>query len=410
MERTILHCDCNGFYASVECVLHPEFRTVPMAVCGDPESRRGIILAKNELAKQYGIKTAETIWQAKRKCPQLLLAPAHHDQYALFSKRINEIYQRYTDLVEPFSIDESWLDVTGSRELFGDGPKIADELRKVVREETGVTISVGVSFNKVFAKLGSDYKKPDATTVISRENFRDLLWPLPVNRMIFVGDSSKAALEKLRVRTIGDLARLDREILEKKLGKQGATLSIYANGLDESPVRSFYEEREIKSIGNSITFKRNLVGVEDIRLGVRAIADQVASRMRRHRVKCATVQVVIKDPDFHVISRQRPLKKPTHLSQDLYECALAIILDSWKITAPIRMLSITGANLVGDNEETIQEQLSLFDPPGEREEEQKQESLETALDEIRAKFGRESVSFGSVIHNDLGIRDHKKEL
>ena len=397
MERTILHCDCNGFYASVECVLHPELRSVPMAVCGDPESRRGIILAKNELAKGYGIKTAETIWQAKRKCPQLVLAPAHHDQYALFSKRINGIYQRYTDLVEPFSIDESWLDVTGSRELFGGGKKIADELRKAVREETGVTISVGVSFNKVFAKLASDYKKPDATTVISRENFRELLWPLPVDRMIFVGDSSKAALEKLRVRTIGDLARLDRELLEKKLGKQGAALSLY-------------EEREVKSIGNSITFKRNLTGIEDIRLGVRAIADQVASRLRRHRVKCATVQVVIKDPDFRVISRQRPLKKPTHLSRDLYECALAIILDSWKITAPIRMLSITGANLVGDGEDTIQEQLSLFDPPGEREEEEKQENLETALDEIRAKFGREAVSFGSVIHNDLGIRDHKKEL
>ena len=322
----------------------------------------------------------------------------------------NGIYQRYTDLVEPFSIDESWLDVTGSRELFGGGKKIADELRKAVREETGVTISVGVSFNKVFAKLGSDYKKPDATTVISRENFRELLWPLPVDRMIFVGDSSKAALEKLRVRTIGDLARLDRELLEKKLGKQGAALSLYANGLDKSPVRSVYEEREVKSIGNSITFKRNLTGIEDIRLGVRAIADQVASRLRRHRVKCATVQVVIKDPDFRVISRQRPLKRPTHLSRDLYECALAIILDSWKITAPIRMLSITGANLVGDGEDTIQEQLSLFDPPGEREAEERQENLETALDEIRAKFGREAVSFGSVIHNDLGIRDHKKEL
>ena len=408
MERTILHCDCNGFYASVECVLHPAFQKVPMAVCGDPESRRGIILAKNELARKYGVKTAETIWQAKRKCPELVLAPAHHDQYALFSKRINAIYQRYTDLVEPFSIDESWLDVTGSRELFGDGKKIADELRRLVREETGVTISVGVSFNKVFAKLGSDYKKPDATTVISRENFRELLWPLPVDRMIFVGDSSKAALEKLRVRTIGDLARLDREILEKKLGKQGAALSLYANGLDESPVRSVYEERKVKSIG--ITFKRNLTGIEDIRLGVRAIADQVASRLRRHRVKCATVQVVIKDPDFRVISRQRPLKKPTHLSRDLYECALAIILDSWKITAPIRMLSITGANLVGDGEDTIQEQMSLFDPPGGREEEEKQENLETALDEIRTKFGREAVSFGSVIHNDLGIRDHKKEL
>ncbi|MFQ9846296.1 MAG: DNA polymerase IV [[Clostridium] leptum] len=409
MERTILHCDCNGFYASVECVLHPELRSVPMAVCGDPESRRGIILAKNELAKGYGIKTAETIWQAKRKCPQLVLAPAHHDQYALFSKRINGIYQRYTDLVEPFSIDESWLDVTGSRELFGGGKKIADELRKAVREETGVTISVGVSFNKVFAKLGSDYKKPDATTVISGK--------LPGAALASAGgsddlrgDSSKAALEKLRVRTIGDLARLDRELLEKMLGKQGAALSLYANGLDKSPVRSVYEEREVKSIGNSITFKRNLTGIEDIRLGVRAIADQVASRLRRHRVKCATVQVVIKDPDFRVISRQRPLKRPTHLSRDLYECALAIILDSWKITAPIRMLSITGANLVGDGEDTIQEQLSLFDPPGEREAEERQENLETALDEIRAKFGREAVSFGSVIHNDLGIRDHKKEL
>lgn len=410
MDRTILHCDCNGFYASVECVLHPEYQKVPMAVCGDPESRRGIILAKNELAKKHGIKTAETIWQAKRKCPQLVLAPAHHDQYALFSKRINAIYQRYTDLVEPFSIDESWLDVTGSQGLFGDGEKIADELRETVQKETGVTISVGVSFNKVFAKLGSDYKKPDATTVISRENYRELLWPLPVDRMIFVGDSSKAALERLRVRTIGDLAQMDRELLEKKLGKQGATLYLYANGLDKSRVRSIYEEREVKSIGNSITFKRNLTGMEDIRLGVRAISDQVASRLRRHQVKCTTVQVVIKDPDFRIISRQKPLKKPTHLSQDLYECALSIIQDSWKTTAPIRMLSITGANLVGDGEDTVQEQLSLFDPPGEREEKQKQENLETTLDQIRSKFGRESVSFGSVIDNDLGIRDHKKEL
>ncbi len=410
MDRTILHCDCNGFYASVECVLHPEFRKVPMAVCGDPESRRGIILAKNELAKKYGVKTAETIWQAKRKCPDLVLAPAHHDQYALFSKRINAVYQRYTDLVEPFSIDESWLDVTGSRELFGDGKKIADELRELVREETGVTISVGVSFNKVFAKLGSDYKKPDATTVISRENFRELLWPLPVDRMIFVGDSSKAVLENLWIRTIGDLAQMNRAFLEKKLGKQGGTLYCYANGLDESPVRSIYEEREVKSIGNSITFKRNLVGLEDIRLGVRAISDQVASRLRRHQVKCTTVQVVIKDPDFRIISRQRSLKKPTHLAQDLYDCALGIIQDSWKVTAPIRMLSITGAGLVGDGEDTAHEQLSLFDPPGQREKKQKQENLETALDKIRGKFGRESVSFGSVIHNDLGIRDHKKEL
>ena len=411
MDRVIFHCDLNCFYASVELLSHPELREVPVAVAGDPASRHGIILAKNEPAKQCGVKTAETIWQAKKKCPNLVLLPAHHKLYREYSNKVNAIYDEYTDLAESFGIDESWLDVTNTLHLFGgDAKALANAIRQRVKRELGLTLSVGVSFNKVFAKLGSDYKKPDATTVISRENFRELLWPLPVDRMIFVGDSSKAALEKLRVRTIGDLARLDRELLEKKLGKQGAALSLYANGLDKSPVRSVYEEREVKSIGNSITFKRNLTGIEDIRLGVRAIADQVASRLRRHRVKCATVQVVIKDPDFRVISRQRPLKKPTHLSRDLYECALAIILDSWKITAPIRMLSITGANLVGDGEDTIQEQLSLFDPPGEREEEEKQENLETALDEIRAKFGREAVSFGSVIHNDLGIRDHKKEL
>jgi DNA polymerase-4 len=411
MDRIILHCDLNSFYASVELRSRPDLQNVPVAVCGDPTSRHGIILAKNEPAKKFGVQTAETIWQAKKKCPELVLLPPHHKLYRQVSKEVNTIYEQYTDLVEPFGIDESWLDVTHTLHLFGgDAKALADHLRQRMKQEMGLTLSVGVSFNKVFAKLGSDYKKPDATTVISRENFRELLWPLPVDRMIFVGDSSKAALEKLRVRTIGDLARLDRELLEKKLGKQGAALSLYANGLDKSPVRSVYEEREVKSIGNSITFKRNLTGIEDIRLGVRAIADQVASRLRRHRVKCATVQVVIKDPDFRVISRQRPLKRPTHLSRDLYECALAIILDSWKITAPIRMLSITGANLVGDGEDTIQEQLSLFDPPGEREEEEKQENLETALDEIRAKFGREAVSFGSVIHNDLGIRDHKKEL
>ena len=287
--------------------------------------------------------------------------------------------------------------------------KIADELRKAVREETGVTISVGVSFNKVFAKLGSDYKKPDATTVISRE--------LPGAALASAGGSDDLRGGLLQSGP-GKAESADDwrsgpsgpgAFGEKARQARGCLISL-CQRLDKSPVRSVYEEREVKSIGNSITFKRNLTGIEDIRLGVRAIADQVASRLRRHRVKCATVQVVIKDPDFRVISRQRPLKRPTHLSRDLYECALAIILDSWKITAPIRMLSITGANLVGDGEDTIQEQLSLFDPPGEREEEEKQENLETALDEIRAKFGREAVSFGSVIHNDLGIRDHKKEL
>ncbi len=208
-DRVILHCDCNGFYASVECALNPAYRSVPMAVCGDPESRHGVILAKNELAKAFGVQTAETIWQARRKCPELVLAPAHHKEYREFSEAVNAIYCQYTDLVEPFSIDESWLDVTGSRTLFGSGVQIANELRRRVKKETDLTISVGVSFNKIFAKLGSDYKKPDATTLITRENYRQILWPLPVGSMIYVGKVAAEKLSRAGIDTIGQLAQAD---------------------------------------------------------------------------------------------------------------------------------------------------------------------------------------------------------
>lgn len=201
-DRVILHADCNSYFASVESIDHPEYRSVPMAVCGDPKVRHGIILAKNELAKAYHIQTAETIHSAKKKCPDLLLIPAHHEKYTAVCERINAIYESYTDLVERFSIDESFLDVTGSRHLFGSGQGIADELRRRIREEIGVTVSVGVSFNKTFAKMGSDYKKPDATTVISRENYRDLLWPLPIEDLLFVGKSGAAALRDHGILTI----------------------------------------------------------------------------------------------------------------------------------------------------------------------------------------------------------------
>ena len=206
-DRVILHADCNSYFASVESIDHPEYRQVPMAVCGDPELRHGIILAKNELAKAYHIQTAETIYSAKKKCPDLLLVPAHHEKYSQVCERINAIYEGYTDLVERFSIDESFLDVTGSRHLFGSGREIADELRRRVREEIGVTISVGVSFNKTFAKMGSDYKKPDATTLISRENYKDLLWPLPIEDLLFVGKAGAALLRSRGILTVGDLAQ-----------------------------------------------------------------------------------------------------------------------------------------------------------------------------------------------------------
>ena len=206
MDRVILHCDLNCFYASVELLSHPDLRDVPMAVCGDPNSRHGIILAKNEPAKKFGIQTAETIWQAKKKCPDLVLLPPHHDLYREYSRKVNAIYDEYTDLVEPFGIDESWLDVTHTLHLFGgDARALADALRERMKRQLGLTLSVGVSFNKVFAKLGSDYKKPDATTVISRENWKELVWPLQVGDLLYVGGAARKLLKQYGITTIGQL-------------------------------------------------------------------------------------------------------------------------------------------------------------------------------------------------------------
>ena len=220
-DRVILHCDCNSFFASVECLRDPSLWQVPMVVCGSVEDRHGIVLAKNEPAKKYGIQTAETVYSAKRKCPALVIVPPHYSEYARISRSVNEIYCRYTDLCEPFSIDESWLDVTGSRTLFGDGMQIAEAIRRAVREEIGITVSIGVSFNKTFAKLGSDYKKPDAITYIGRENYRDILYPLPVTDMLFVGERTAEALRAAGIRTIGDLARASDAFLRSRLGKAG---------------------------------------------------------------------------------------------------------------------------------------------------------------------------------------------
>ena len=257
MDRVIFHCDLNSFYASVELLDHPELRHLPVAVCGDPESRHGIILAKNEPAKAFGVKTAETIWQARKKCPELVLLPAHHSKYRDFSRQVNGLYREYTDLVESFGIDESWLDVTGTLHLFGgDARALADQLRDRIRSQFGLTISVGVSFNKVFAKLGSDYKKPDATTVITRENYRQIVWPLPVTDLLYVGRAAAHTFQRFNIRTIGDLANFDRDALFSLLGKTGAQLHDFASGADRSPVAPASQSTPPKSVGNGCTFAR----------------------------------------------------------------------------------------------------------------------------------------------------------
>jgi DNA polymerase-4 len=396
MDRTILHCDCNGFYASVECALNPELKKVPMAVGGDPESRHGIILAKNELAKPYNIQTAETIWQAKQKCPNLVIVPPHHEIYRQYSKRVNDIYKQYTDLVEPFGIDESWLDVSGSQRLFGDGKTIADELRSRIKNEIGLTISVGVSFNKVFAKLGSDYKKPDATTVFSRENWKELIFPLPAKDLLYVGKTTENALSSMGIHTIGALAAADRTVLEKRLGKSGTMLYIYANGLDNSPVKSIYDEDEIHSVGKGKTFSSDISDETQIHHEVNILSENIAARMRRNGVKCSTVQVQIKNPQFRTISRQKKLERPTYLAKEISSVAMEIIRESWNMKNPIRMITVTGANIIA--EDKITEQLSLFDIEDNSRE--KREHLEKTMDLLKAKFGTETISFGHNIEKN----------
>ena len=393
MDRVILHCDLNCFYASVELLSHPDLREIPTAVCGDPSSRHGIILAKNEPAKRRGVQTAETIWQAKKKCPGLVLLPPHHSLYHEYSRKVNAVYDQYTDRVEPFGIDESWLDVTHTLHLFGgDGAALADALRGRIKAELGLTLSVGVSFNKVFAKLGSDYKKPDATTVISRENWRDLVWPLPVGDLLYVGGAARKLLHQYGVDTIGQLAACRRKMLETLMGKMGAQLHDYANGLDREPVRARSEAEPVKSVGNGTTFPQNLTTRREVQRGIAVLADSVATRLRRLGLYAGGVQVTVRDPAFHDRSRQRQLPAPTHLIRDLTEAATELAMELWQPPSPVRALTVTAIHL--SPEDAAYEQVDLFNAEALPKKE-RQEKLEAAMDRIRGRFGADAIAFGA---------------
>jgi DNA polymerase-4 len=398
MDRIILHCDINSFFASVELLDHPELRDMPVAVSGDPELRHGIILAKNQAAKACGVVTAETVWQARRKCPDLVLLPPQHEKYREFSRRLNRLYQEYTDMVEPFSIDESWLDVTASRVLFGSGTQIADRIRHRVREELGITLSAGVSYNKIFAKMGSEYRKPDATTEITRSNYQQLLWPMPVNEMFFVGFATAERLKAADIHTIGDLALADTRMLERLLGKQGPLLRSYARGEDDSPVRRYDQRNKIKSVGNGITFRRNLTGEDDILTALTRLSDTVAGRLRKYQLKAGGVKVDIKDTQLKTISRQTQMTRPTNLADELRRTAMELIRSFWPSQKPIRLITLTAISLC---DETGEEQLSLFREENAARE--KTESVERTMDAIRSRFGDSAIGFGQIIGNDIGI-------
>lgn len=384
MNRVILHSDLNNFYASVECLYNPEIRDRPVAVCGSQSTRHGIVLAKNRIAKEFGVAAGDAIWEARAKCPGLVVVRPNYMQYLKFSILARKIYENYTNLIEAFGIDENWLDVTESTRLFGSGEKIADELRKKIRCELGITASIGVSFNKVFAKLGSDMKKPDATTVITEENYREKVWGLPAGDLIYVGPSTRRKLTDIGICTIGDLACAPPKFLERHFGQWGRTLWVFANGYDESPVTKLDFQPGIKGVGNSLTTPRDLRTNEDVKILTYVLADSVAERLRRHQLNGRTVQIYIRAADLSYIERQGQLPQYTCTSSEIAEKALDIFAKSWDWSKTIRTLGVRVTGVVTADRFG---QLTFFDD----EKRLRREQLEKSIDSIRRRFGHYSV-------------------
>ena len=385
MDRVIIHSDANCFYASVEMLYHPEFAGKPLAVGGDPEARHGIVLTANYIAKKHGVKTGMALWQARQACPDVIFVPPRMDLYLKFSSMLREIYGEYTDKIEPYGCDEAWLDVSDSISLKGDGRKIADEISARVKKELGITVSEGISWNKIYAKLGSDYKKPDAITEFNRENYKSLIWKLPASDLLYVGRSTNRTLSKYGIHTIGDLACTDPDFLLKTLGKMGLVIHSFANGWDESPVATEGYSAPIKSIGNSTTTPRDLENDLDVQIIFMALAESVSARLRKHGFKCNTVAISIRDNGLYHFSRQMHLREPTDITDEIMKAAMELFRNNYDWSHPIRSLGVRGADLVTAD---IPVQMSLFMIEEKRA---KQEKMDKAVDEIRRRFGYFSI-------------------
>ncbi len=381
MKRIIFHIDQNCYFASVEMISRPELRNVPMAVAGDASVRHGIILAKNEPAKKYGIKTAEAIWQAKAKCPELVLVDAHHKKYEFYSKKIRAMYSEYTDKVEPFGLDECWLDMTGIVSDYAEAEETALEIRNRVKEEFKLTCSVGISFNKVFAKLGSDYKKPDATTVFSDENWKEKIWPLPVADLLFVGRHTAEKLLKINVKTIGDLANTDGEFISRYLGKAGEMLWEYANGLDDAPVAESGYKRIPKSVGNSTTTAEDMTSDRQIERTLHMLSESVAERLRKHTLKGTVVQITVRDRDLSIYEKQKIIYKPTDDAKVIYAAARDLFKESYDWEKGVRSIGVRCTKLVRADSG---EQLSIFN---EVKASERDDRLNKAIDDINRRYG-----------------------
>ena len=388
MDRVILHSDMNNCYASIELLHHPELRGRPLAVGGDPEARHGIVLAKDQIAKKAGVKTGMALWQARQVCPEIQFVPPRMDLYLRFSRLAHEIYGEYTDKQEAFGVDESWLDVTDCCSLKGDGMTIASEISRRIKFELGITVSIGVSWNKIFAKLGSDYKKPDAITEINRENYRQIVWPLPAEDLLFVGPATKRKLYDYGIRTIGQLAEADPGILCHRFGKMAYILHVFANGEDQTPVSRENSSAPIKSIGNSTTTPRDLVNESDVAIIVYLLAESVAARLRENHFKGDVVEISVRDNDLYSLTRQHKISMPTNITNEIAAAAMKLFRENYKWEKPIRSMGVRVSDLVLDD---CPVQFDLFISQEQRE---KQHRVDVAVDTIRRRFGFYAIQRG----------------
>ena len=407
MERTILHCDMNNFYASVECMLNPSLRGHPVAVGGDVENRHGIILAKNYEAKKFGIQTGEALWQAKQKCPKLIIVPPHYEEYLKYSRLAHSIYADYTDLIEPYGMDEVWMDVSGSTKAFGSGEVIANTLRERIKYELGLTISVGVSFCKVFAKLGSDMKKPDAVTVIPKDSFRDIIWDLPASDMLGVGRSTEKFLSSYGIHTIGQLANAYPDLMQRKLGKNGMVLLAFANGEDRSKVAPQDYEPPMKSIGHGITTMQDLENNAEVWNIMLALTQDIGHKLRVYNKNAAGVAIYIRYiVDKQIAGKQWQCQLPvrTHSAAIIAKEAYRLFERSYGWEYPIRSVTVRAINLCSQD---LPEQLQFFSDAATVE---RKEKLETAIEDIRRRFGKYSIQPACLCQNIKMPTDREVEL
>lgn len=389
MERTILHSDINSCYASIERLFDPKLEGKPFAVCGDKELRHGIVLSKDKLAKAAGVKTGMAIWQAKQLCPELEVVPTHFDRYEKYTAKVRKIYTDYTDLCEPFGMDECWLDITGCVAC-PDPVETANEIRCRVKNELGITVSVGVSWNKIFAKLGSDYKKPDAVTLIDKEHFQNMVWPLPAGDLLMVGRSTARSLHRMGIDTIGGIANAPPEILKSALGKSGLMLYAYANGLDLSPVRRIGEAPPPKSIGNSTTPPKDIETPGEAKEIMILLSESVGARLRREKLMCRTVELSLRDSELNWRSHRMKLRYATDITAELIEYGMELLNECHDFSSPLRSMGLRATELVNADEP---EQIDIFIDYLNVE---KQRKIDAAVDKIRGKYGNGLIQRASI--------------